>query len=70
VPTAAGFQPDRVFVVLLVAVPTQWLPQNASNRASAPAEKVDNQNHQCDYKQNVDKPSADMEAEAQKPQNS
>jgi hypothetical protein len=37
------------------------------NHASASAKKVDNQNYQGDYQQQVDESSADVKAEAQKP---
>jgi hypothetical protein len=44
--------------------------ETTSNRASTPAQKVDNKNYQGHHEEQMDKPSADVEAEAQKPQNS
>jgi hypothetical protein len=42
---------------------------NRSGRASAPAQQVNDQNHECDDKQQMNQASGDVENKAQKPQN-
>ena len=43
--------------------------QTALQNASAPGDQVDDQDHQCDYQQNVNQATGDVKAEAQNPQN-